>query len=726
MKKIWYLLALIAVFTVVITLSNVSKPTVPTVTQEQGLPILDLPSVGTIEKLRSIIAESQSSGISVGQEMFTGRAMMSADTANKSAPSPTTQATSAVSNSLGGSSDYSTTNLQVDGVDEADIIKNDGKYIYQVNHQELIVAEAYPSNSMSIVSRIDFKQGEFTPQELYVDDQYLVLIGTAYYQGEIGLDGAGGGQIRAVSPSAQPQQSSKVQIYPPIFNKSTSKIIIYDLADKTNLKKLREVELDGMYVSSRKVGSNLYLIANKYLDTYQIMEQEVEPALPSYRDTVAKEDFVTIGYNDIHYFPDFVEPNYLLIAGLDLAQGDKKMQVSSYLGSGQNIYASTSNLYVAVAQYERADQPKQPEAAILPAPVPQVDPNSSASSSPSSSSRAPSQLKPNPLKTTTALYKFELTQGGTTFKVKGEVPGNILNQFAMDEANGYFRIATTTGEIWRSDEFTSKNNVYILDQALQLTGKIEDIAPGEKIYSVRFMGDRGYMVTFKNVDPFFVLDLKNPAAPSILGALKIPGFSDYLHPYDENHIIGFGKETVEITQDKGQGILPGAPMGSTAFYQGLKLAVFDVTDVSHPVEMFKTIIGDRGTDSEVLHNHKALLFDKEKGILSFPVTLMEVQNPVAANSRIRVPEYGQFTFQGAYIYQFDLLKGFTLRGKITHLKDTDLLKAGQHYMDSSNSQAVERIIFIKDTLYTISKKMIKAHDLTSLQEKNSLIVKQDK
>jgi uncharacterized secreted protein with C-terminal beta-propeller domain len=469
-----------------------------------------------------------------------------------------------------------------------------------------------------------------------------------------------------------------------------------------------------MYVSSRKVGSNLYLIANKYLDTYQIMKQGVEPPLPSYRDTVGKGEFVTIGYNDIHYFPNSLEPNYLLIAGLNLDQRDKEMQVSTYLGSGQNIYASTSNLYVAVTQQQLIGQPNQPASTPQLAPMPQPAPNSS------SPSIAPKQLISSSFKTTTALYKFGLAQAGTTFKSKGEVPGTILNQFAMDEDNSYFRIATTTGEIWRTDELTSKNNVYILDGALQLTGKIEDIAPGEKIYSVRFMGDRGYLVTFKSVDPFFVLDLKNPASPTILGALKIPGFSDYLQPYDENHIIGFGKETVELSQNNGQGILPGAPMGSTAFYQGLKLAVFDVTVVTHPVEMFKTTIGDRGTDSEVLHNHKALLFDKEKGILSFPVTLMEVKNPGVANSEKGFPEYGQFTYQGAYVYQFDLLKGFTLRGKITHIKDADLLKAGQNYMNGS--KAIERIIFIKDTLYTISKGMIKANDLASLQEKNSLIL----
>ena len=705
MKKVWYLLALLAVFMVVIAVPKMGKTTSAEVQviQEQSLP-----TVGTVEKLRNILTEAESSRTLMGQGNAFGAGGVMSGAATKSAQASATPAPASASLDLGGSSsDHSTTNLQVDGVDEADIIKNDGQYIYQVNNQELIVTQAYPDNKMSIVNRIGFKQGEFTPLELYVDDHYLVIIGNAYYKVE-----PQGAQPSA--PSAQFQKGSQMQLYPPVFSRSTSKVIIYDLVDKTNLKKLREVELDGMYVSSRKVGSNLYLIANKYLDTYQIMQQGVEPPLPSYRDTVGKGEFVAIGYNDIHYFPNSVEPNYLLIAGLNLDQRDREIQVSTYLGSGQNIYASTSNLYVAVTQQQLIDQPKQPSS--TPTPAPKLAPMPQSASP--SSSMAPSQLKPNTFKITTALYKFGLAQGGTTFKAKGEVPGTLLNQFAMDEANGYFRVATTSGEIWRTDELTSKNNVYILDKDLQLTGKIEDIAPGEKIYSVRFMGDRGYLVTFKSVDPFFVLDLKDPTSPTILGALKIPGFSDYLQPYDENHIIGFGKETVELSQNKGQGILPGAPTGSTAFYQGLKLAVFDVTDVTHPVEMFKTTIGDRGTDSEVLRNHKALLLDKEKGILAFPVTLMEVKNPGAAPSGKGVPEYGQFTYQGAYIYQFDLRTGFTLRGKITHLKDVDLLKAGQNYRNGS--KAIARIIFIKDTLYTISKGMIKANDLTSLQEKNSL------
>ncbi|TGE35653.1 hypothetical protein E4K67_24310 [Desulfosporosinus fructosivorans] len=706
MKKAWFLVVLLMVF-VLVTLPKQGKASNEevAVTQEQSLPVVE-----TAENLRSILKESQSSRTLLGQgRLYAGDVMLGA--VNKSAQTSEVSAPSSANFDMTtGSSDHSSTNLQVEGVDEADIIKNDGQYIYQVNNQELIVTQAYPAKQMNIVSRIAFKEGEFTPQELYVDDHYLVLIGNAYYPETSSPD----------TPKVQPQvqNGSQVQIYPPVLTRFTSKVIVYDLADKTNLKKLREIELDGDYVSSRKIGSNLYLIANKYLDTYRIMEEGVEPPLPSYRDTAGKGDFATIGYKDIHYFPQSIEANYLLIAALDLDQRDKEMQVAAYLGSGQAVYASASNLYVAVTQYQQVHQPDSdlpsPESAAKAQPAP----NNSSASSPAI---APKKLIPGSFKITTALYKFGLAQGGTTYKAKGEVPGTILNQFALDEDKDCLRIATTTGQVWRTDELTSKNNVYVLDQNLQLTGKLEDIAPGEKIYSVRFMGDRGYLVTFKSVDPFFVLDLKDPAAPTILGALKIPGYSDYLHPYDENHIIGFGKETIELSQNAGQGILPGEAGSSTAFYQGLKLAVFDVTDVAHPVEMFKTTIGDRGTDSEVLRNHKALLFDKERGILSFPVTLMEVANPGGVNSRNGFPDYGQFTYQGAYVYQIDLVKGFTLRGKITHLKDEDILKSGQYYLNSS--KAIERIIFIKDTLYTLSQAMIKANDLTSLQEENSLILR---
>jgi uncharacterized secreted protein with C-terminal beta-propeller domain len=279
----------------------------------------------------------------------------------------------------------------------------------------------------------------------------------------------------------------------------------------------------------------------------------------------------------------------------------------------------------------------------------------------------------------------------------------------MDEFNGYFRIATTKGEPWSSRENTSKNNLYVLDADLNIVGQVEDIAPGEQIYSVRFMGNRGYLVTFKTVDPLFVVDLKDPKNPKILGALKIPGYSNYLHPYDENHIIGFGKDTVEYVRKDTQ----GRELGRTAYYLGMKIAVFDVSDVQNPIEKFTEKIGDRGTESELLSNHKALYFEKDKNLLAFPVTVMEVQNQKDP-SNSNFPAYGSFAFQGAYIYSLDLVNGFTLQKKVTHLNAEDYLKAGDYWYQSDKN--VERILRINNILYTLSKDRIKAHNLSTFED----------
>ena len=174
----------------------------------------------------------------------------------------------------------------------------------------------------------------------------------------------------------------------------------------------------------------------------------------------------------------------------------------------------------------------------------------------------------------------------------------------MDEYEQHFRIATTTRQVWDSDKMSS-NNVYILDDELDVVGELEDLAPGEKIYSVRFMGKKGYIVTFKKIDPLFVIDLSDHSNPLVLGKLKIPGYSDYLHPYDENHLIGIGKDTVEAADELTES--RGLDFG---WYQGVKMAIFDVTDVENPIELHKVVIGDRGTDSPVLYDHKAFLFDR--------------------------------------------------------------------------------------------------------------------
>jgi uncharacterized secreted protein with C-terminal beta-propeller domain len=364
------------------------------------------------------------------------------------------------------------------------------------------------------------------------------------------------------------------------------------------------------------------------------------------------------------------------------------------LGSGESIYASAENLYVAVTRHNIIS-PEAPGPIIY-------------------DSAAPKKPAVKVSDRETFIYRFALNNGKLDYTGKGQVPGSILNQFSMDESKGYFRIATTKGDLWGEGENTSKNNLYVLDTEMSVCGSLEDIAPGEKIYSTRFMGDRAYMVTFKKVDPLFVIDLKDAKNPKILGALKIPGYSDYLHPYDENHIIGFGKDTIELSNE-GWGKIGS----TTAYYQGMKIALFDVTDVNNPKEKFKELIGDRGTDSELLRDHKALLFSKEKNLMAFPVTVMEIkdrQNITAGN----MPAYGSFAFQGAYVYNIDLVEGFKLKARISHISEEEYSKSGDRWYDSTKN--VARIIYIGNDIYTISKGMIKANGISDMKEKGSLLI----
>ena len=201
--------------------------------------------------------------------------------------------------------------------------------------------------------------------------------------------------------------------------------------------------------------------------------------------------------------------------------------------------------------------------------------------------------------------------------------------------------------------------------------------------------------------------LSDPANLKVLGKLKIPGYSDYLHPYDETHIIGIGKEAVEASDEEtGQRNL------NFAWYQGVKLSLFDVSDVENPKEISKFNIGDRGTDSEALYEHKAFLFDKNKGIVVIPISLREINRETNPNPQ--PTSYGDQTFEGAYVLSLDLVNGFGLKGRVTHLNDTEIAKMGDYWY-SSGSQ-IRRSLYIGNTLYTLSNKMIKANSLADLSE----------
>lgn len=582
-----------------------------------------------------------------------------------------------------GSGDYSGTNVQVQGVDEGDVVKTDGEYIYQVNGRRIIIAKAYPAKDMELASVVSFTDAGFSPQELYIEGDHLVVIGQSHARIPIY------GRDRSKADAAYLEDG----IY-------TVKAIVYDISDKKNVRQIRETELDGRYVSSRMIGTKLYLIANRDIGSFiysqpwgkMYIEDDYKAVLtegysgeyvdnvltiaekPLYRDTAEGEEYKGIPYDKLYYFPDSIEPNYLVLASLDTAKVGEKADISAYLGAGDNIYASPDNLYVSFTDYETYH--------ILENGLAKLPENTYS----------------------TVLYKFSLENGTVRYRSKGTVPGSVLNQFSMDEDRGFFRIATTSRGIQDTGGTITQNNVYILDSTMGITGRVENMAPGERIYSVRFTGDRAYLVTFRTIDPLFVLDLKNPSAPRVLGSLKIPGYSDYLQPYDENHIIGFGKETTEI---KGQ-----------AYYLGMKMAMFDVSDVTKPEQKFTVNIGDRGTDSELLSNHRALLFSKERNLLAFPVSLYEV--PEKSTTAADKLQTGLFTFQGAYVYQVGLDTGFTLKGRVTHLTNEDYLKSGDRWYDSNKN--IDRILYIDDTLYTLSHSEIRASALSDLKKTGALLI----
>jgi len=271
----------------------------------------------------------------------------------------------------------------------------------------------------------------------------------------------------------------------------------------------------------------------------------------------------------------------------------------------------------------------------------------------------------------TLIYRIRIENEMIKSEASGEVPGSILNQFSMDEYNGYFRLATTA---WTDG--ASQNNVYVLDMNLTMVGKLENIAPGETIYSVRFMGDRGYIVTFRQVDPFFAIDLQNPYNPKVLGVLKIPGYSSYLHPYDESHIIGIGKD------------------GSA-----VKISLFDVSNVTDPKEIDNYQVSGRWSDSPVLSDHKALLFNSSKNLLVMPIITSDYS-----------------IWQGAYVFKVTIQEGIALRGRITHAENaTDL---GYYYYPQP--YYVKRSLYIDNVLYTISDKKVMMHNLETLDEINQI------
>ena len=538
---------------------------------------------------------------------------------------------------------YSETNVQVEGVDEGDVVKNDGEYIYTLGGNKVSIVDAKPANGMKVLSTLDFTKENFSASDMYISDLQLVVVGSSFENTS--------SQNKMMMPYNPGKSFVEVRVY-----------ALKNLGSVTDPRLITNMKFEGGLNTSRLKDGRMYVVSN-FSPWYM---SERDSYLPTGTITSGGESHsISINCNDIRYVPPMEASSIMTVMSfpLTVANGND-VRHESILGDFGTVYMSDDSLIVASAVYDNWRYEKM-------------------------------DIRQISTGVQTVIHNFALGDDGSiTYKNRGKVPGTIVNQFSLDEYQGNFRVATTTDALWGTDEET-KNNVFILNSDMEVIGKVKNIAPGERIYSTRFMGDRAYMVTFEQTDPFFVIDTSDATNPYVAGELKLPGFSQYLHPLDENHILGFGKDTTEVSANEN-------PWGDRdiVLATGLKLALFDVTDLSNPKLMESEVIGDRGSDSELLWNHKALYFNPSKNTFAFPVSIHKSKN---------VEDYGNMVFQGAYVYKYDVDTGFDRIGKVTNFSEPVNLES--YYKDSNST--INRVVSIGDTMYSISADTIGSYDMSS-------------
>jgi len=513
---------------------------------------------------------------------------------------------------------FSTTNIQVAGIDEADTVKTDGEYIYLLSSNKVTILKAYPPEEAEVLSKIAFSNDTY-PVGIFVSESSdrLAVLGSQY-----------------TIPSSG--------YYQPFYVDIKTFVNVYDISDKTNPEFLTDFTISGSYFNSRMIGDYVYFVASQ--PAYVIYDTVIVPKI--YSNEVIRE----ISPSEIYYSNASDEYfQFTTIVALNMQNtAEEPASKTIMLGGTSSMYVSLNNIYVTFPEGYGGQ---------------------------------------------TSIYRIHIEESTINPEAQGKVEGRELNQFSMDEYNNHFRIATTT-----MVNGTIQNNVYVLNMNLSVVGKLENLASGENLHSARFMGNKCYLVTFKKIDPLFVIDLSEPTSPSVLGQLKIPGYSDYLHPYDDTHLIGVGKETVE-----GLG-------GNFAWYQGIKISLFDVSNVTNPTQIANYTIGDRGSDSPILSDHKAFLFDELKNLLVIPVLVAKIDESKYPNE---VPPfaYGEPVWQGAYVFNITL-QGFVFKGSVTHLDSGSPIEDSSHW--------VKRSLYIENVLYTVSDKEIKMNSLDDLRLINQI------
>ncbi len=528
----------------------------------------------------------------------------------------------------------SSTNTQVAGIDESDIVKTDGEHIYHVrtDYNGNVILSITKAESLELVSDITIPV--HTVGELYlVDDKLVMLIPNNIVE----LESPTLGEIAPI------ENNDSNLIVPGYMTDESSysdavSIYVYDVSNPEKPNLLEDAAQDGYYVSSRLIDDTLYLVTEKNNYNMYSWAEDSTPAIELFPWIKNNNETTIISSNDIMVSPHMNGVSYAIVTSFNIDSGN--FNSSAVMGTTDEIMMSEQNLYLASSIYDG--------------------------------------------KPSTGIVAFSVSPLTGKLSYKGDVmvDGNINDQFSMDEYKGYLRVATTSYE---SGE--SSNNLYIYDANLTEVGSVQNLAPEERIYSVRFMGDMAYVVTFKETDPLFAIDVSDPKNPKVLGELKIPGFSDYLHPIGDGKLIGVGQNTYVNTHGGVQ-------------IDGIKLSLFDISNPKDPVELDFTIIGNDHSYTEVSYNHKAFMYYPEKSMLGLPADVYTAGNNTE--------------FNGYLLYEIVDDK-FNSVGNISSQEGVD---SNMRYMYNYN---ISRGVYIYDDLITVSDGRLQKYNINSLELLDEII-----
>jgi hypothetical protein len=604
------------------------------------------------------------------------------------APGATTSGDGSAADAAEGASSYSTTNTQVAGVDEADILKNDGRYFYLLAKGELQILSVWPPEDARVLSHTRI-EGE--PLKLFVGAGRAVVYSSldpeepaAQYPYGEGGEACTYGYDCDFTGDGRP-----------------AKVTVFDLSDLTSPAPVREIRFSGTFIDARRVGDAVFTViaapdvsfpglsswpsgispcgGGAYPDAVRAAFEALRAKNAEIIETTPLTDWLPAASDTIWvdgqpqtragllgdcrgFFTSRLDDgrSFLTLAGFDLTRSDA-MSVATIVGRPGAVYANGGALYVASRHAQPAGGRWFYEADAVPE--------------------------------ATTVHRFELSpEAQASYVGSGVVKGRVLNQFSMDEHEGKLRIATTTGHL---PSASVHSTVSVLEQgsgALDLVGELDGLAPGEDIRAARFQGPRGFVVTFKKTDPLFVLDLRDAASPRIAGELEIPGFSTYLQMMDDGHLLSIGYDA----QDQG----------SFAWFAGVELQIFDISDPASPALTHRETIGTRGTSSEALTDHLAFNYFAARDLLAIPMVVCEGGSGGSFGDEL--------TFSGLMVYRVTAAGGFEYLGGISHEPAEPVSSCSTWW--SNAGSPVKRSVIMDDYVFSISEDEVRAAALGELAD----------